>query len=121
MTGPPTLRQAAQGRGEQSRTTMKTFASDNLTVKVTVKGRLEFISFERLEGGWTAAEGIVLGNTVEDVNATIVQQRGLGDRAPGDGGTDRALLQRPFADLLDRFEAVAFSAFIFVERHRRSL
>jgi non-heme chloroperoxidase len=29
LTGPPTLRQTAQGRGEQGRTTIKTFGSDN--------------------------------------------------------------------------------------------
>ena len=29
LTGPPTLRQTAQGRGEQGRTTIKTFAGDN--------------------------------------------------------------------------------------------
>jgi len=32
MTGPPTLRQAAQGRGEPSRTTIKTFGGDGLGI-----------------------------------------------------------------------------------------
>lgn len=46
-----------------------------------------------------------------------MEQGGLGDGAPGAGGTDRALLQGSFADLLDRLEAVALSAFVLVKRH----
>ena len=51
------------------------------------------------------------------MDAAVVEQRGLGDGAPGRGGTDRAFLQRSFADLLDRLEAVPFSALVFVKRH----
>ena len=78
---------------------------------------LKFVFFERLERRWPAAESVVFGDAVEDVNAAIVEEGGLRDRALGAGGTERAFLQRFFCDLLDSFEAVAFRAFVFVKRH----
>ena len=55
------------------------------------------------------------------MDAAVVKQRRLGDGAFGLGRADGAPFQRPLADFLDRFEAVAFGAFVFVKRHRQSL
>ena len=78
---------------------------------------LELIFLERLEGGRPASKGVVFGNAVKNVDPAVVQQCGLRDGPPRGSGTDRALLQRLFADLLNRLEAVAFSTFVFVKRH----
>jgi hypothetical protein len=82
---------------------------------------LEFVFLERLERGRPAAQRVVLGDAVEDVNAAIMEQGGLGDGSARDGIADRALLQRFLADLLNGFEAMSAGAFIFVKRHKRSL
>ncbi len=83
----------------------------------TAVEQLEFIFLERLKRRRSAAQSVVFGDAVEDVNTAIVEEGGLRDRAPGAGGTDRALLQRSFADLLDSFEAMSFRAFVFVQGH----
>lgn len=46
-----------------------------------------------------------------------MKQGRLRDRAPGGRRANVAALERPVADLLDHFEAVARGAFVFVERH----
>jgi hypothetical protein len=81
--------------------------------------RLEFIFLERLERRWAGAQRVVFGDAVEDVNAAVVQQGGLGDRASGRGGADLAAPKRFVGDFLQRFEAVSFAAFVFVKRHER--
>ena len=48
-----------------------------------------------------------------------MEQGGLRYCAPGRRGTDGALIQGLFADLLDGFESMAFRAFVFVKRHRQ--
>ena len=85
------------------------------------KSLLKFIFLKRLERRRAGAQGIVFGDTVEDVDAAVVQKRGLRDRAFGGGGTEVAALEWFGGDFLDRFEAVAFDAFVFVKRHDRSL
>ena len=50
--------------------------------------RLEFIFFERLERRRSGPESVVFGYAVEDVDAAVVEQGGLGYGAPGAGGTD---------------------------------
>ena len=98
------------------------YSGNNFAIDLTGRlNNLELIFLERLERRWPGAESVVFCDAVEDVNAAIVKQGGLGNRPPRDGGTDRTLFQGFFADLLYGFEAVAFSAFVFVKRHRRSL
>ena len=53
------------------------------------------------------------------MNAVVVQQGGLGHGPFGAGAAFLALLERFGADFLDRFEAVAFGALVFVKRHDR--
>jgi hypothetical protein len=83
--------------------------------------QLKFVFLERLERRRAAAQGVVFRDPVKDVNAAVVQQCRLGDRAFGLGRADGTLLQWPIADLLDGLKAVAFGAFVFVKRHGRSL
>lgn len=80
---------------------------------------LEFVFLERLERRRPSAQGVVFCNTVEDMNAAIVEQGRLGDRALGRGGANIAASKRFITDLLNRFEAVAFGALVFVKRHRK--
>jgi hypothetical protein len=80
---------------------------------------LKFVLFERFERRWASAQGVILGHSVEDVNAPIVEQGRLGNRALGYGRTDLAALDRLSGDFLNRFEVVAFSAPVFIERHDR--
>ena len=55
------------------------------------------------------------------MNAAIVEQGRLGDRALGRGRANIAASKRFITDLLNRFEAVAFGALVFVKRHREDL
>jgi hypothetical protein len=83
--------------------------------------QLKFVFLEGLERRRAAAQRVVFRDPVKDVNAAVVQQCRLGDRAFGLGRADGTLLQGPIADLLDGLKAVAFGAFVFVKRHGRSL
>ena len=78
---------------------------------------LKLIFLKRLERGGAVAQCVVLGHAVKDVNAAVVQQGRLRDGAFGAGGADMAFLERLVGDFLDRFEAVAFGALVFVKRH----
>ena len=51
------------------------------------------------------------------MNAAVVEQGRLRDRALGGSGANIAAFDRLVAYLLYRFEAMPFDAFIFVERH----
>jgi len=53
------------------------------------------------------------------MDTVVVQQGGLGHGAFGAGAALLTLLERFGADFLDRFEAMAFGAFVFVKRHDR--
>jgi hypothetical protein len=63
-----------------------------------------------LSGRRAAAQDVVAGDPVEDMDAMIVQQGGLGHGPFGAGAALLTLLERFGADFLDRFEAVAFGA-----------
>ena len=80
---------------------------------------LKLVLLKRLERRWAAAQDVVAGDTVEDMDAMIVQQGGLGHGSFGAGAALLALVERFGADLLNSFEAVAFGAFVFVKRHDR--
>lgn len=86
---------------------------------INCAAHLEFILLERFERRGPAAQGVILGDPVENVDAAIMEQRRLRNRAPGRAGTERALLQRLFTNALNGFEAVPFGTFVLVERHRR--
>ena len=78
---------------------------------------LEFVLLERLEGGGAGAQGVVFRDSIEDVNAAIMQQRGLRDRPLRRVRADGAAFERFVGNLLYGFEAVAFCAFVFIEWH----
>ena len=80
---------------------------------------LKLVFLERLERRRAAAQDVVAGDPVEDMDTVVVQQGGLGHGAFGAGAALLTLLERFGADFLDRFEAVAFGAFVFVKRHDR--
>src|SRR5262245_9169311 len=80
---------------------------------------LEFIFLEGFERRWTGAKSVVFRDSVKDVNAAVVQQRRLRDRAFGRRRADLAARQRLIADLLYGLEMVAFAALVFVEGHGR--
>ena len=79
---------------------------------------LELVLLKRFERRRPAAERIVFGHAVEDMDPAVMKQGRLGDGAAGASGANRALLQGLFADFLDCLEAVAFNAFVFVKWHR---
>ena len=85
--------------------------------RVAAEVRLEFVFFEGSERGGAAAQDIVLGLPVEDVDPAIVQQGGAGDDPMRLSGADPALGERFFRHLLHRLEAMATPAFVFIERH----
>ena len=62
-------------------------------------------------------QGIVFRDSIEHVNASIMQQGRLRDRPLRRMRADSATFERFVGNLLYGFEAVAFSAFVFVERH----
>jgi hypothetical protein len=74
----------------------------------------KFIFLEGFEGRRAGAQGIVLGNAVEDVDAAIVKQSWLRDGAPRGGRANCAALERPIGDFLQGFEAMPLDALIFV-------
>ena len=80
---------------------------------------LKLVFLKRFERRRAAAQDVVAGDTVEDMDAMVVQQGGLGHGPFGAGAALLALLERFGADFLDRFEAVAFGALVFVKRHDR--
>jgi len=80
--------------------------------------RLEFVFFERSQRGGSAAQDIVFGLAVEDVDAAVVQQGGAGDEAARLSRTDGALGQGFLGSLLHRLEAMATRALVFVQGHR---
>ena len=82
---------------------------------------LELIFLKRLERRGPAAQDVVAGDPVKNMNAVVVQQGRLGHRPFGAGAAFFALLERLVGDLLECFEAVAFGASVFVERHHRLL
>lgn len=82
------------------------------------KGRqLEFVFFKRFERGGPATQDVVFGLAVKDMNAAVVKQSRLGDDPPRRRLAYGTFRERLVADLLYRLEAVAFLAFVFVERH----
>jgi len=80
---------------------------------------LKLVFLKRFERRRAAAQNVVAGDTVEDMDAMVVQQGGLGHGPFGAGAALLALVERFGADFLDRFEAVAFGALVFVKRHDR--
>ena len=78
---------------------------------------LEFVFFERLQRRRAAAQDIVAGDAVEDMDAMVMQQGGLRHCPFGAGAALVALFERLVGDLLQRFEAVAVGALVFVKRH----
>lgn len=80
---------------------------------------LELVFLERLERRRSAAQDVVAGDPVKDMNAVVVQQGGLGHGPFGAGAAHLTLLKWLGADFLDRFEAMAFGALVFVKRHDR--
>ena len=78
---------------------------------------LELVLFEGLERRWAAAQGVVAGDPVENMNAAVVQQGRLRDCPRRRGGAAVAAFERFSGDFLNRFEAVAIGALVFVERH----
>ena len=53
---------------------------------------LEFVFFEGFQRRWAAAQDIVAGDAVKDMDAVIVQQGGLGNGPFGAGAALLALL-----------------------------
>ena len=78
---------------------------------------LKFILLQRLERGRPAAQGVILGDPVENMDAAVVEQRGLGNLTLGPRRADRTVLQRFLVNILDGLEAMAPGAFVFVQRH----
>ena len=78
---------------------------------------LKFILLQRLERRRPAAQGVILGDLVEYVDAAVVEQRRLGNLALGPRRADRTALQRFFVHILDGLETMAIGAFVFVQRH----
>ena len=78
---------------------------------------LKFIPLQRLERGWPAAQGVILGDPVENMDAAVVEQRGLGNLTLGPRRADRTALQRFLVNILDGLEAMAPGALVFVQRH----
>ena len=54
------------------------------------KVALKFIFFKRLEGGGAGAQGVVLGDTVKNMDAAVVEQGRLRNRALGGAGANIA-------------------------------
>ena len=82
------------------------------------KYSLELIFLEGFQRRRAGAQRVVFGDAVEDMNTAVMEQGRLRDRALGRTGTDTAPSERSIGDLLNRFEAVALGAFVFVKRHR---
>jgi len=80
-------------------------------------GTLKLVFFEGFQGRWAATQDVVAGDAVEDMDAVVVQQCGLRHRPFGPSAALVALFERFVGDLLNRFEAMAFSALVFVKRH----
>ena len=78
---------------------------------------LKLICLERLERGRSAAKRIVFGDAVKNMNAAVVEQRGLGNLTLRPRGAGRTALQRCLVNILDGLEAMAPGAFVFVQRH----
>src|SRR5262245_55939205 len=83
------------------------------------RSRLEFVFLKRLERGRTGAQGVVFSHPVENVDAAIVQQGRVRDRALGRGGADFTAFEWFGGDFLDGFEAMPLGAFVFVKRHEK--
>lgn len=78
---------------------------------------LKFVLLQRLKRRRAAPQSIVFGDAVKDVNAAVMQQGWLRYGALGLGRANRALLQRPLIDFLNRFKAMPSGAFVFVKWH----
>ena len=78
---------------------------------------LEFILLQRLERGRPAAQRVIIGDPVENMDAAVVEQRGLRNLTLRPRRADRTALQRFLMNILDRLEAMAPGAFVFVQRH----
>ena len=82
---------------------------------------LELVLLEGLERRRAATQGVVAGDPVEYVNAAVVQQGRLRDCPLRRAGAAVAAFERFSGHFLNRFEAVAFGALVFVKRHDRLL